>query len=212
MRSTQLMQKVRSSTRLIGILLLSFILCFVAIGIRALKKSQASTTIPAMTQHQPGSTIDGAINPDMIPDHIAYSLLFRLISGRERESEKKSIRAYIRQMGLGEQQCQSCPKQKESGDLEIDTLIAVAETFQQRISALDRQAKVIKEYSGHHPSSDAMAQLRDLQTQKEAIVTEIVASLPVRLGPAAMEKVSQHVEQRVKRHVKIFSNPAIHTH
>jgi hypothetical protein len=44
----------------------------------------------------PPGTIDGSKNPELIPDHVAYSILFRLLSDRNTDEEKARVRAYIR--------------------------------------------------------------------------------------------------------------------
>ena len=152
-------------------------------------------------------TINGAVNPTMIPDEAAYSVLFRLITNRQTDAEKSRIRAYIRQMGLGDQKCRSCPFSSESSDKDIDSLIAAAEVFQQRVGILDRQVKEIKDRNWPNPSKEVMAHLALLQQQKEVIVTEIIASLPSRLSADALDKVRRHTNERIKRKMKIVPDP-----
>jgi hypothetical protein len=64
----------------------------------------ASNDHPTTVQQQPEIIIDGQLNPEKIPDHEAYSILFRLIARRETEAEKQRIRFYLRQ-ALG---CNDC--------------------------------------------------------------------------------------------------------
>jgi hypothetical protein len=198
-------------------------LCITAVGIAGIAagtlrshgyaKSEPSTGINGPQQtHQvrpdnPG-TINGAVNPELIPDQAAYSVLFRFIANRQTDDEKSRIRAYIRQMGLGDQKCRSCPLSSEPSDKDIDALIAAAEVFQQRVGVLDRQVKEIKDRNWPNPSKEVMAQLTVLQRQKEVIVTEIVASLPGKLSADALEKVHRHTNERIKRKMKIVPGPA----
>lgn len=149
-----------------------------------------------MQPQQTAGVVDGAVNPGLIPDRVAYSLLFRLIANRHTEIEKARIRAYIRQIGIT--------------DSDSERLMAAAEEFQQRVGLLDAQAKQIKLNSGRSPGSEVRGQLVPLQRQKDAIVDEIAASLVSRLTGDGMNRVRLHIGERVKRHVKfrpVDSNP-----
>jgi hypothetical protein len=73
-----------------------------------------SITKQARQKPDPPGTISGANNPALIPDDVAYSMLFRLISGPRSEAEKLRIKDRIRQMGLGKQQCANCPRSDEA--------------------------------------------------------------------------------------------------
>ena len=157
---------------------------------------------------EPG-VIDGAKNPELIPDHIAYSLLFRTISGNQDPQAKGRIRNYVRQMGLGK--CLTCSKAASTGtdtDKDIDAFIAAADEFQQRVGELDRQAIEIKRNNWPNPSPAVMAQLTRLQHRKEAIIASIVASLPNRLSAKGVEHVRLHIDKRVKKHVKMKAKEA----
>lgn len=151
-------------------------------------------------------TIDGAKNPELIPDRTAYTLLFRLIANRQTDEEKNRIRAYIRQMGLGNGECQSCSKaekaQAKGDDKDIDALIAAAEEFEQRVGVLDDRAVEIK-HNRLITNPERAAQLSGLQQQKEAIVDEIIASFPQHMSAVGREKMRQHVNEHVKRKVKM---------
>src|SRR2546425_12698070 len=67
-------------------------------------QNPAMTTIPDV----PG-TIDGAKNQELIPDHTAYSAIFRMLSDRHTKDETDRLRAYVQQMGLGKQHCRQSP-------------------------------------------------------------------------------------------------------
>lgn len=179
---------------------------------KAVADSVGSTRTVSLRRHKninptdQSGVVDGGNNPELIPDQVAYLLLFRFIAGRNTDAERNRIRDYLRFAGLG---CQTCDAQALStstatNDAEIDALIAAAEEFQQRVSMLDRQAKEIKDHNWPNPSSAVMAQLTALQQQKENLVTEIVASLPTRLGASGMEKLRRHINERVKRRVRMI--------
>jgi hypothetical protein len=169
--------------------------------------SDAQPQIDSGTTDLPG-TIDGAKDPAKIPDHIAYSALFRMISNRQTAAEKNSIRGYVRQMGLGKQgNCPGCPPSVGIGDADIDAFIAAAEEFHQRVTVIDSEAATIKDSTWPNPPPDVMAHLAQLQQEKEAIATEIAASLSGRLSAEGMSRLINHMNEHVKRRVKLIPEP-----
>jgi hypothetical protein len=151
-------------------------------GVFVIAKAPLSVHSPAQPKH----VIDGAVNPELIPDRQAYLMLFRLLANRHSEAERKSIWAYIDGMNLGGP----------------DKLLAVADDFERRIGELDSKAQQIHEQSASNLDAQAIAQLNSLQGQKEKIVDELIASLPNRLGADGAEKCRQHITERVKRRMK----------
>lgn len=147
----------------------------------------------------PEGTIDGAKNPEQISDLAAYSLFFRFLSGRKTEAEKNRAKAYLKQMLRGE----DCGKPAPSENAQITAILAVAEGFEQRVGVLDRQAKEIKGRAGSSRSAEVRANLKQLQKQKEAIVADVMASLPGRLGGEGAEKMRQHINSVFKRKMKV---------
>lgn len=182
-------------------------------GSRA-SKNTVNATAMAISKSQPPQSIsnkleiiDGAKNPEKIPDSVAYTLLFRFISGRQTEAERNRISAYIRQIGIGKQHCKKCPS-TGSGDTDIDSLVAAAEEFQKRVSLLDDQAARVtnNHLTGTAVTPNERLQLGELQNQKEAIVADIVASLQQRLSADGLAKVRQHINDRMKRKIKISAD------
>jgi hypothetical protein len=181
-----------------------FLLLAVSIGAAAIatatskapKNHRSLSSAQQITRNEidePG-VINGSKHPEMIPDHVAYTLLFRLIANRRTEVEQKRILAYIQQMIFGE---------GSSSDADVNALVAAAEEFQQRVGVLDLQAEEIKDHNQGDQSSVKIAQLKRLQRQKEAIIDEIVASLPGRLSKTGVEHVRWHVSEHVKRNAKL---------
>lgn len=163
---------------------------------------------PAGLRQPPAQTdevIDGEKNPEKIPDHVAYGMVFRVIAGREGENEKRSIRAYINQLGLGKQKCISCRKDdsKSLADPEIDVLIEAAETYARQVSLLDLRAQTIKDATWQNPTAEAKAELAKLQREKESLIRSIVASLHRRLGRDASGRLSERINLRVKHRIQI---------
>ena len=163
---------------------------------------------PKPPADEPGM-IDGAKNPELIPDRVAYSLLFRVISGRQNEADRERVRSYVRQFGTGVKGCddnKDCSKRMSNAD--VDAILAAAAEYQGRVAALDQQAGEIKKNNWSNRTPEIMAQLTQLQRQKDAVIDEFVASMPKRLSPGGLKRLRDHVEGRVKVKTKIKKHAA----
>lgn len=150
----------------------------------------------------PEGTIDGSKTPEMVPDKVAYSILFRFLASHRGEAEMGRARDYLKQkLGCGD--CTDDDERTQSTNAIITALTEVAEQFHQRVSVLDRQVKEIKDRHWPNPSSATMTQLTLLQSQKESIVVEIVATLPGRVGGENFARVEALINEKIKRRVKI---------
>jgi len=89
-------------------------------------------------------------------------------------------------------------------------LIASAKDFRERVSTLDTQAARINIRTRTNPppvlTQSQVSQLRQLETQRNLIVESVAAILRNRLSGSGSEKLRLHVNERVKRKTKIFSN------
>lgn len=139
----------------------------------------------------PPGTIDGANNPELIPDHVAYTLVFRTLATRQgTEFEKARSRAWAKSIGFD--------------DMTADKLIEAANEFNARVSVLDQQANEIKNRTWPNPDAAVMGQLTALQAKKEALVAEIAASLPGRLGQTAAANLHQNITGSLMRKMKVW--------
>ena len=163
------------------------------------------------SQDGPG-VINGKDNPELIPDHVAYAMLFRLVANRQEESAQRSIRIYVKQIF----HCRDCESRLRSGQVtaepagdnpDIDTLIAVAEEHHRRITVLDNEAAKIKGRSWPEPAPEVMAKLTKLQMENEALTAEIAASLPMRLSAEGMQQLRRFIVEHVKPGIKIMPGP-----
>lgn len=164
-------------------------------------KAPATTPLP----QDPTGTIDGATQPDMVPDRVAYSLLFRFLSGRNTEDEKNRARAYVR-MIFGCKDCRTekeTPEQKAAAQAEVEAFLSIAADFEKHVSALDRQARETKGPVGAKPDVEARKKLGQLKKQKDSFVDGLVASLPSRLGASAVAKLRRYMKEEFKQKVKI---------
>jgi hypothetical protein len=195
---------------LIGVLLFSSTRPKVDGAVKAAAPHDSARPAPparrAVEPDKPG-TINGAQAPDLIPDRTAYLMLFRLLAGRNSEVEKNRAKAYIRQI-YG---CTKCSKLSDKEQEEIDSnlegLLAAVEEFDREVKVLDQQAKAIKDQSWPNPSSSVMAELTRLQAEKEKLIDKTVTSLSKRLTLGGRAKLKQHIDQQVKRKIKLVPSP-----
>ncbi len=167
----------------------SFVITGMTVGKSKTKHVAGSFQQKAAKPDPPG-TIVGATNPELIPDHVAYTLVFRTLATRQgTEFEKNRSRAWAKKISLD--------------DTTADKLIEAANEFNARVSILDQQANEIKNRTWPNPDAAVMGQLTALQARKEALVAEIAASLPSRLGQTAAANLRQHITGSLKRKMKI---------
>lgn len=195
--------------KLAAVLLITIITSTLAITTASsdTSKNPVVATPPAIKPlpQDPTGTIDGSTQPDMIPDRVAYSLLFRFLSGRNTEDEKNRARSYVRLM-FG---CRDCGKQKETPEqkaaaqAEVEAFLSIASDFDKQVAVLDRQAREIKGPAGAKLDKEARTKLGHLKKQKDTLVDSLVASLPSRLGASGVAKLRRYMKEDFKQKVKM---------
>lgn len=187
--------------RKLTVLLIVFALAVVALAggltqsLTNKAEAVASTSNPQETgdtSADPPGTIDGAKNPELIPDEVAYSLFFKFLSDRHSEEEKNNMRAYIKQSALD--------------GVNVDALLAVGDEFKKKAAVVDAQAKALRDANPNQPDERAANTFRE---QYKAISMELIASLQARLGANGAAKVREHIVGRVKSRVKIVPGPVM---
>jgi hypothetical protein len=145
------------------------------------------------SQKLPPLLVDGAINPDGIPDKTAYELLFNsvLAPPEEGDIKKKNADALAARTKLD-----------ANG---IFFLRQAAQTAQDKIRKLDITARAIKDKVWPKPSAQDIAELNELQKQKEAIIEETIRSLPARIGEEKSQILAEHV-RLLKRKMKVYTD------
>jgi hypothetical protein len=142
--------------------------------------------------------IDGAERPEMIPDRVAYSLLFRLLSSGRNETEKQHLKSYIARIEL-------------SSDDDINALFSAAAEYARRVNSLDVRVNAIKEQENHHQarrSPTTQQLLQEMQAQYDLTIDEIVNSLSKKLSKDGEVKLNLFMDQRFKKNVKLRSSDA----
>lgn len=170
-------------------------------GLKSSDTTYVSKDLSGLTKQPPAGVVNGAINPELIPDQMAYTLLFRLLSDPSVADNKSAIRSYLK-MVFG---CSHCDEHQQRGvEKHIAGILVVVKQFQRRVGYLDRQAQQLHDIHGIDMSHEVLAQLNELQRQKELVVAELVESLPNHLDERGLAKLHQHLEGRVKRKMTII--------
>jgi len=179
---------MKSLTILLLVVVIGAIAMFVTTQTSTFRTQKATAQIQQNMQ-----AIDGATNPEMISERVAYSMFFQLISNHLKTNEtrdRQRLEGYFNMTTLGR--------------TDRDVLIDVAILLQQRTALLTQQAKEIKNRNFPNPSPQVMQELTLLQRQREAITDELIATLPNRLSASGLQKLRRFTNEHVKRKVKIL--------
>lgn len=143
--------------------------------------------------------VGGENNPLLIPDNVAYMIVFRLLSSHKNEPERRRLHGYVRQnLGI-------------TDDKEIEAVFRLADDFKRRVIPVDDQINSIKEryHPSHMPfSRDDRKELEKLKKNKEKIVGELLADIPRRLSANGKDKLHKNIQERVKKKIKPQDHPA----
>lgn len=133
-------------------------------------------------------------NSQLIPDEVAYSMVFRLLGSHKNDAERKRLRGYVRQnLGI-------------TDDDEVEAVFRLADDFKQRTLPVDNQINSIKDryHPTHSPfSNDDRRKLEKLKKDKKKIVDDLIADIPRRLSENGKEKLHRNLQDRVKQKIKI---------
>lgn len=139
----------------------------------------------------PPGTIDGAKNPELIPDEVALRMIVLAVAepANATEEQKERARAKLNPIGLNEE--------------DVAAFLNLLAEFRTQADALDKQVAEIRVRAPiPHPASVEYRQLVELGRQKHQLVTDCVAALPARLSEDGLTKLSVHLPQ-AKRGMKI---------
>jgi len=140
------------------------------------------------------SAVSGENNPELIPDRIAYTMIFRLLSSHKNDAERKRLRGYVQQnLGI-------------TDNNEIEAVFRLADDHKQRTLPIDSQINSIKDryHPSHSPySNDDRKQIEKLMKDKEKIVNDLISDIPRRLSANGKDKLHRSIQERVKQKIKI---------
>jgi hypothetical protein len=140
----------------------------------------------------PPGTIDGAKNPELIPDEVAYRMIVLAVAeppGASAEAKERA-RAKLNPIGLSED--------------DAAAFLGLLAEFRNQVDALDRQAAdILVRAPIPHPASVEYRQLVDVGKQKNQLITDTVAAFPARLSQDGLRKLSAYLPQ-AKKGMKII--------
>jgi hypothetical protein len=153
-----------------------------------------SAAIPAMAQNPPAKaksviTIDGALEPDRIPDWILWRELFNVAAYFADNSPTSGRDFWIDRLGLSTAQ--------------MNHLIARARSFRDEEKQIDRDAKAIIDAAGRTPSNPIKSRLHQIQADKESRILAIRDTLRGQIGAAAFQKLQSFARLNIAPTVKV---------
>jgi hypothetical protein len=150
-----------------------------------LESSHTQTTAAAAPAPQPDppGTIDGARNPELIPDEEAYEAVFLALAEHENatDAEKARFHAKIAAAGL-------------SNDDE-QALFTVLAAFRKQMEGVRAEASAIMARDPFpHPDSVDYKELQNLTKQYKAVFAEAMSAVPARLSGDGVAKLEAYVK------------------
>ena len=157
--------------------------------------STASTDAQPATTDPPG-TIDGAKNPELIPDDVAYRVLFLAVAEPENPTEEQlaRARAKISRAQLSEEDTAAFLNAATQFKAQIDSLAAQAAEISKGIAFVD-------------PSSVQGRQLSQLGKQQDQVLANTLGALQTGLSAEGLQRLQAHI-QSIKRNMKVYPPPA----
>jgi hypothetical protein len=155
-------------------------------------ETTASTEQTSIIAPDPLGTIDGAKNPELIPDELALRMIVLAVAepGDATEAQKERARAKLRPVGLSEE--------------DTAAFLDLLTQFQAQAVALDKQAaEVYVRAPIPHPASTEYEFLIDLGKQKDRLTANTVAAMPAKLSQEGFEKLLTYLPE-AKKGIKIF--------
>jgi len=143
---------------------------------------------PSTAKPDPPGTIDGSKNPELIPDDVAYRMVFVGVAEREdsTEAEKARFRAKIASAGLD--------------DEDSEALFRVLAAFQKQVDALNAQAQEIRVRSPIPlAGTPDYQQLVELSKKRQPVFREAMSALPARLSLEGAAKFQTYVQNEKRR-------------
>jgi hypothetical protein len=178
---------------------------FVLVSMTVVKSKPKHIAGSSQTQPDPPGTIYGSTNPELISDHVAWSVVLGVIAKQKTPEEKKRIRAYIRMLGLGRAKGQGSPgASAPDPEDDIDKLIGVAKEYETERDALDTAVGFTAATHVSLSAEERTARAGKLKKQKEQLVAGKVSHLSRSLTPAGYLALVSSLG-KVKRGIKIIT-------
>jgi hypothetical protein len=149
----------------------------------------------------PPGTIDGAKNPEMIPDGVALRMIVLAVAEPTNapEEQKERARAKIASIGLS--------------DEDAAAYLALLAQFQDEVDAMDKQVVEIYQRTPiPDPASTVYEELVDLGKRKDQLANDAVAAtaIPAKLNEDGLARLSAFLPQ-AKKGMKIIPDTSTKT-
>ena len=150
--------------------------------------------VPTMAQKPaaavtPIITIDGASEPDRIPDWILWRELFRVAALLADKAHDSGRDTWINRLGLSEAQ--------------MNHLIAHGRAFQDEEKQITSEANKIVGTSGKALSDPVKSKLHQMQADKESRILEYRDALKSRIGVEAIERMQSFARLHIAPTIKV---------
>lgn len=125
--------------------------------------------------------VDGAKNPEKIPDETAWLMLFRSLADGPGAPGRDVRAVFLHSAGFS--------------NVDANVVINAANEAMARIHSME--SPILNAYPTASGKTEA------LRAQRDSILRDVVAILLQRLSPEAADKFRAHINSRVKRGVRI---------
>jgi hypothetical protein len=181
--------KPRSTLIFVSIVITgSLLFVFAKLGAYSIYRLQV---LASTSQKDQAGTINGADTPSAIPDHVAYEIFFTSLAPQPEGGDRAegAVRAKLKQIGLS--------------DADAAALRGLADQFKLGLSNINNQVNAMRDQNLSPEAPSTLAKLAELQGQKQLTIEELKDSIEERLTTDGALKVSQYVNEYVKRRIKI---------
>jgi hypothetical protein len=144
--------------------------------------------------------VDGSVNPELIPDEVAFLHFFRVLAsepGVDQSVDLPRRVAYVQY--FFKRECGPALSEDRSLDEgQLQRLLNLADAVAERVAAVESS-----------PTDSGAAQGEDARRDREQIVMDAVNSMDLSIDPDAAHKIRRHVSEHVKRRIQLvrFSMP-----
>ena len=138
--------------------------------------------------------VDGNVNPELIPDAVAFLHFFRVLArdpGVDQALDYRRRLAYVEyffRRGCGAR----LSEDRSLNEGQVQGLLNVAEQLAEQLAAIDSP-----------PPVNGGAEVESAQRQREQIVKDAVNSLDLSVDPDGAAKIRRHVTEHVKRRIQL---------
>lgn len=148
-------------------------------------------------------TVDGALNPELIPDDIAYLHFFKVLSKHsnvaDQSLEDRRRRSYVRRFftnGCGAEG----KEDRTLTPIQIERMLAVIDELTPSLDAANARLTSSKKQGEYDAARQQMMEL----------VATSAALLPSTVDSDAATRIAAHVSDRVKKHIRIVTTHIPH--